>query len=639
MDCAEAKLQIEPYVAGEIPADAKSALEEHLGACAECRLDVELTRASRNTPPDPAPETPPALVEPMDPGGSDAAGTPAEDGAAGEASGATARATTPGGESWTLDSIFGSGGSTKGPGVPPVFAESGEESGAEPSAESGIPEPPQTVSPKESLGLDVKPAAGARPATQSPVGPAPVEPAPVEPEPPSRPVPVFATSADEALPPLLTPAPPKKSDEAPPSDAPSWDFEPVESNGKAKPPEGSLFFAKEALARGTPRKKGSPAARLALWAGGGVLGVGLLAASIWIALTMHPPLPPAVHGTRSERTDGLAQVGEPGTPAAPPVAPVDSTAAAGAGPASASAASAPAAPSATAPLTAPATPATTPGASAAAPSSTGPATAQESAARAVSPASMTDQEAPAHVRAAARTPVAKTGTSAGHGGHGTAITKTMSKSEALARADTIGKDGARARTAKAGGNASARAPAPRADNRSTTVSAAPKSTESASQPQAETSPPVESPASDGTSSPESGKTEPDATAKTAAPAPDAAGTPAGTSSPEESVERPIDRIHLATLAAEQNADLPGLRKMRDTWHGFLKTSLGPDRARAKRELADCLWAIQTLTSKTSDQKEALAAYRDYVLNAPAGGADARTVARMRQLEDALTESH
>jgi hypothetical protein len=105
------------------------------------------------------------------------------------------------------------------------------------------------------------------------------------------------------------------------------------------------------------------------------------------------------------------------------------------------------------------------------------------------------------------------------------------------------------------------------------------------------------------------------------------------------VERPIDRLHLATLNAEQNADLVALRKMRDTWRGFVKTSVGPDRPRAKRELADCLWAIQTLTTKPSDQKEALAAYRDFVLNAPAGGADARTVARMRQLEDAVADSH
>lgn len=129
-----------------------------------------------------------------------------------------------------------------------------------------------------------------------------------------------------------------------------------------------------------------------------------------------------------------------------------------------------------------------------------------------------------------------------------------------------------------------------------------------------------------------------------APSPGSAGPAGSTTSASgenspETVQRPIDRLHLATLNAEQNADLVALRKLREAWRGFVKTSIGPDRARAKRELADCLWAVQTLTSKASDQKAALIAYRDYVLNAPAGGADARTVARMRQLEDAVAESH
>ncbi len=65
--------------------------------------------------------------------------------------------------------------------------------------------------------------------------------------------------------------------------------------------------------------------------------------------------------------------------------------------------------------------------------------------------------------------------------------------------------------------------------------------------------------------------------------------------------------------------------------------IGPDRARAKREYADCLWAIQNLTGRRSDQRETLAAYREYLLGAPAGGADSRSVSRLRQLEDALTE--
>jgi hypothetical protein len=108
--------------------------------------------------------------------------------------------------------------------------------------------------------------------------------------------------------------------------------------------------------------------------------------------------------------------------------------------------------------------------------------------------------------------------------------------------------------------------------------------------------------------------------------------------PADQVQRPIDRLHLATVTAEQASDLVTLRKLKDTWKGLVRTSVGPDRARAKRELADCLWAIQSLTGRTSDKREALAAYREYLLNAPAGGADPRTVARMRQLEDALAES-
>ena len=66
-------------------------------------------------------------------------------------------------------------------------------------------------------------------------------------------------------------------------------------------------------------------------------------------------------------------------------------------------------------------------------------------------------------------------------------------------------------------------------------------------------------------------------------------------------------------------------------------TVGPDRARARREYADYLWAIQSLTGRKTDQKDALAAYREYLLNAPAGGADSRSVSRLRQLEDALTE--
>jgi len=123
----------------------------------------------------------------------------------------------------------------------------------------------------------------------------------------------------------------------------------------------------------------------------------------------------------------------------------------------------------------------------------------------------------------------------------------------------------------------------------------------------------------------------------AAPAP-APGAAAESAPPAPT--RAIDRLHLATAAAEQRGDLRALRSMRDTWKNFLqRAGVGPDRIRAKRELADCLWAIQELTGRRSDQREALRAYRDFLLNAPAGGADARTVGRAKQLQDAVSESN
>lgn len=104
--------------------------------------------------------------------------------------------------------------------------------------------------------------------------------------------------------------------------------------------------------------------------------------------------------------------------------------------------------------------------------------------------------------------------------------------------------------------------------------------------------------------------------------------------------RPIDRIHLATVAAEERADLAALQNLRATWRNFLQRSgVGPERIRAKRELADCLWAIQSITARRSDQRTALLAYREYILNAPAGGADSQSISRARLLEDAVSESH
>lgn len=109
-------------------------------------------------------------------------------------------------------------------------------------------------------------------------------------------------------------------------------------------------------------------------------------------------------------------------------------------------------------------------------------------------------------------------------------------------------------------------------------------------------------------------------------------TPAPSADP-----KPMDRIHAATEQAAKEEDLEALRRLKVTWKNLTRTVVGPTRSRAKREFADCLWYIQALTGRDSDQREALVAYRDFLISAPAGGADARSAARLRELEDALAE--
>jgi len=106
---------------------------------------------------------------------------------------------------------------------------------------------------------------------------------------------------------------------------------------------------------------------------------------------------------------------------------------------------------------------------------------------------------------------------------------------------------------------------------------------------------------------------------------------------EPAADSPIDRMHVATVAAQEKGDVQGLRRLRTSWKAMIPKLVGPDRSRAKREYADCLWAIQIITGRSQDQKDTLAAYREYLLGAPAGGADSRSVSRLRQLEDALAE--
>jgi len=500
MDCAEAKLQMDPYAADQLTGAEKAAFESHLSDCAECRLDSELTRASNNMPTASQPR--PAAAE--------AAPRPS----AGE---------------WTIESIFGSAtGSGTG-------TSSARTAAAAPL--SGIESGSAYTAPTES-------------------GPA-AEPPPMDETPPMD-------EPEIPLPDVLLEAALARSGSAKGADAngtPGWKFESADAKDDVAPPEGSLFFAEEALSRtGTPAKAKSSFLRVILWGAGGIVGLALLGISIWVALTLKPP------------TSHVSEISR---------APAASVAPAGEAPAAQSGAAA-------APEAAP-VPSTTPVAE--------PPRTSHNAETASRPA-VDPSPAPPPPRIAESAPP-----------------------QSAPPPSTPPPQSAPPRTAEAGPERPLWEPAIREEP---SVQAPPRRSQSQSRPPS--SPVAESPAA---ATPESAPKP-----KLARPPPAQEAAP-----PADPIQRPIDRLHLATLTAEQNADLAGLRKMRETWKTFLKTSVGPDRARAKRELGDCLWAVQILTANKSDQKAALAAYRDYVLNAPAGGADVRTVSRMRQLEDALAESH
>jgi hypothetical protein len=341
---------------------------------------------------------------------------------------------------------------------------------------------------------------------------------------------------------------------------PGWQFEPADQKDAA-PPEGSLFFAEEALSRtGTPPKAKSSLLRVVMWGAGGIVGLGLLGISIWFALTLKPPTP---HDS--------AMLPVPGTPAAG--SPVAGESSATADPAL--------------------DPAATPPAPEAEPSP---------------PVETALSDVPHAEHAVKPLPP-----------HETQVTAPPKQEPTPAAPSKQEPAPERPLWEPAIREEAYVPPAP------PPVKPRPASPTSKATP----APPAAAPATD--NPPPAAVTPWPKSAPVAPPPPEPTPAP-------DAVQRPIDRLHLATLAAEQNADLPALQKIKETWRSFLRTSVGPDRARGKRELGDCLWAIQTLTTRTSDQKAALVAYRDYLLNAPAGGADARTVARMRQLEDALAES-
>jgi hypothetical protein len=582
MDCAEAKLRIEPYVTGNLSGDEKGSLESHLEACAECRLDAELTRAAHSNPSATA-APPPAPPEP----------TPA----------------APSASSWTIDSIFGAPAPGKQAAPAPQSHEVVEPSPAPESAPE--PEPGAEAAPAE---FGVPRAFATTSAQEDSFENVLADDSEPSHEPESE-VELPSALDGPPLPPLSGGPSQDGHDETEEQDETEdhgstgngWDFEPADQKDGALPPEGSLFFAEEALGRskGRRKKKGS-FAKVAFWILGGIVGLGLLGVSVWIALAMrgelteqhpaHDPLPPGQTALPppAGETAAATELGATKDPSATREGSSNKETSETAPTTDATAEAPTRVANEEGRRSSPAPPKTSGPQKTATPTKTAQSLAAEKTARELAALPTPWRNPPP--RPAPRKPVPVD--------DGDEFAPRPEKPRVAAVKPSVSMPAKQVETPKA----------PSAMDSSAMVAIertlAPPATE----------PPAPS------------------TAKTTPPAAETTAPPRTESAPE-APRRPLDQLHLATLEAEQSADVPSLRKLRDTWRSLVRNSIGPDRARAKRELADCLWAIQTLTTRTSDQKAALAAYRDYVLNAPAGGADPRTVARMRQLEDALTESH
>jgi hypothetical protein len=402
----------------------------------------------------------------------------------------------------------------------------------------------------------------------------------------------------------------------------SWAFEPADAKADRKPPEESLFFAQEALARRKGGGKKGSNLRVMLWGTGGVVGAILLAISSWVMLHMAP--------SDSDKPPAPSEANEDPGAAAPGETPAEQ---------------APEQPVAPAPAPAP---------------------------------SPTTQEVPAPSAPPPGT-VSSDRTGVGAGAAAPYVREQRTSASSVPQPLPLPRPGITASRAPEPvatkhapappprQAAAAQQPAPRvAEPSKASKPSAPSPSASASGASSESEEPNAGSAEDSPPEPDTPAENPSrasekeravgrrvpATSWLAPGSNDSARLRSGTTpppnkapvAPEQSepalpkTVTPIDRIHLATVAAEEEEDLVALRRLRATWKTFMsKMGVGPDRARARREYADCLWAIQSLTGKRSDQKDALAAYREYLLSAPAGGADSRSVSRLRQLEDAISE--
>jgi len=421
-----------------------------------------------------------------------------------------------------------------------------------------------------------------------------------DPEPHPAPLPPASEDSPSSESPVVDPAPvPAPAEADAKSEEGSWDFEPADAPSEVKPTEGSLFFAEEALTRRreSARKKGSPA-RVLYWTVGGIVGAAGLALASWFAF--HIGDKPDVgfdrylpHATAARDSSAAAQTNPPATDTPPPPT-VDPTPAPAPEPPGEGVEQGTSAP-------APETPAPSPQVTAATvlpPSGSLP----DAGAR-----SLSDSHPPSTSKRSVGTKDSETPrktTAKAPAGPGTRRAPVVEPSTPTDESDGVGAD------EEDGG--------------------------AWTEPEWSTEP---TPTKTGhTGGPGSRTTTPGrstATPSTVTPA--APEEPPATESAPAEPATPFDRLHLATVTAAQDEDLAGLRRLRTTWKEFIGKSVGPQRAIARRELADCLWSIQSITGRRSDQKEALSAYHDYLLIAPAGGADSRSVARLRQLEDALSE--
>ena len=540
MDCLDAKQKLEPCARGELGPTDRAELDRHIATCEGCRLELELTRAVLGSSSGGTED---------DPSFADSAGTDDQPHS-------------------SFDPL-------------PV---AGIEQERVPESPSAGPEPPRVLTSQlpedseESLDLESLHAANAYDPGAIDL-PHPTPSSSFEETPPRSEENTFADVGTDSF----TLASPEKGAPAAAASSSgtgtSWGFEPVDVPRAAAPPEESLSFAKEALDRKRGRAlQSQKGARILLWVGGAIGGVGLLGVSVWMALAFReapvgqdPTNVPALQpppGVETSPADSVAPTSE----FTPGLTTTDSVSAPGSAPSvlKAGAAGSVAMPGMTPPVgTAPK-----------------PAAGSQDPTRAsgTQPAPAKSQEG-----------VSKT-------------TKPVASPPPVAfREDEL-------------------APAPRREPQILTVEPnAPPGSDTVFEPQPDpvTKEPTKSVSSAPIFVPPSSGTKPSTGTSTKTDDPAATG--------------PIGRLHLATVTAEKSRDLEALRKLKEPWKSVIRTTTGIERSRAKREYADCLWAIQEITNRDADRKEALTAYREYVLHAPAGGADARTVSRMRRLEDILSD--